>query len=386
MLSFRHPRLGWWRANKDRQKRQIQKNISDLCGMTRISACFRILFTAMGMLIFFCAQSSTLIAPRGPPSSSVPQDKCLEYTKHVLTPEAIEKLDMEASTWRMGLLHSLHTYYNAEQDGLLKIWSDLADFTNAQHKTDYKPRPPNTGDIITDRDIMSSSTESYTSNRFDMFLPREVAQLPDLCIVPPDEWKTGIYRDGATWNLCGLDSLKTDSSCVIYSLGSNNQFQFEDKLLSSTMCEIHTFDCTSDPPRGRNEDSRLFFHKICIGTPPSSSQIMGPFKSFHQVISELGHTSVRVMKWDVEGFEWDIFEEFFSDTTILPNQILFELHYRSHMKAETDWMHREKHAGEIALLAIQLYDAGYRVMHSTANPSCSSCYEWNLMRVHCPAY
>lgn len=173
---------------------------------------------------------------------------------------------------------------------------------------------------------------------------------------------------------------------VIYSLGSNNQFEFENALLGSTMCEIHTFDCTSDPPPGETNSS-LFFHKWCIGSPPSSFQTtMGPFKSFHQVLSELGHTSVRVMKWDVEGFEWDIFEEFFNDTTTLPNQILFELHYRSHMKAETDWMHREKHAGEIALLAIQLYDAGYRVIHSAANPGCSSCYEYNLMRLHCPVY
>ena len=39
----------------------------------------------------------------------------------------------------------------------------------------------------------------------------------------------------------------------------------------------------------------------------------------------------------------------------------------------------------IALLAIDLYRVGYRVIRARANSGCSSCYEYALLHVHCPS-
>jgi len=32
--------------------------------------------------------------------------------------------------------------------------------------------------------------------------------------------------------------------CVVYSIGSNNQWDFEEAIFRSTKCMIETFDCT----------------------------------------------------------------------------------------------------------------------------------------------
>ena len=97
---------------------------------------------------------------------------------------------------------------------------------------------------------------------------------------------------------------------------------------------------------------------------------------------------LSIIKWDVEGFEYDIFRDVLSEGsglhTRLPREMLFELHYRSHMGARTAWWDREKTAGEVAMLAVDLYDAGYRVIGAHINGGCSSCYEYTLLRVTCP--
>ena len=89
--------------------------------------------------------------------------------------------------------------------------------------------------------------------------------------------------------------------------------------------------------------------------------------------------------WQVEGFEYDLFRELLKmPSAALPREILFELHFRAHMGAPTAWKLREKYAGEIALLGVDLFDAGYRVVSSRNNLGCSSCFLFSLLRTRCP--
>ena len=63
--------------------------------------------------------------------------------------------------------------------------------------------------------------------------------------------------------VCGLNTLR--SPCVVYSIGSNNDWSFELGVLKSTSCEVHTFDCTGDRSRFKVPPSnRLFFHYECL--------------------------------------------------------------------------------------------------------------------------
>ena len=70
---------------------------------------------------------------------------------------------------------------------------------------------------------------------------------------------------------------------------------------------------------------------------------------------------------DIEGFEFDLFNELLTvDEVELPEQISFELHYRTNIR-ELPWTPRQKTAGEIALLGTRLYEQGYRVLSREDN-------------------
>jgi hypothetical protein len=45
--------------------------------------------------------------------------------------------------------------------------------------------------------------------------------------------------------LCGLGKeILENPNCIVYSIGSNNDFSFEEAVLKNTKCSVWTFDCT----------------------------------------------------------------------------------------------------------------------------------------------
>jgi len=62
--------------------------------------------------------------------------------------------------------------------------------------------------------------------------------LPSNCT---DVERIGRPGDGGKW-IC-KDHIK-QGACVIYSLGSSNEFSFEQDAKDRLGCEVHTFDCT----------------------------------------------------------------------------------------------------------------------------------------------
>ncbi len=79
---------------------------------------------------------------------------------------------------------------------------------------------------------------------------------------PPDRplQRYGSNADGGKM-FCDLGVL--EAPCLLISLGSYNDYSFEQDLLAKTKCEIHSFDCTVD---GFSVGpGRHFFHKKCIG-------------------------------------------------------------------------------------------------------------------------
>lgn len=90
------------------------------------------------------------------------------------------------------------------------------------------------------------------------------------------------------------------------------------------------------------------------------------------------------MQADIEGFEFDLFNELLrTDGVDLPEQISFELHYETQFP-ELRWAPRQKTAGEVALLATQLYLAGYRLLSREDNRFCDHCTEFTVARFRCP--
>ena len=66
--------------------------------------------------------------------------------------------------------------------------------------------------------------------------------------------------------VCGMNSsMLTSAECVVVSIGSNNQWQFEVFAFQSLPCKIVTFDCTSQDSMPEFIRPRTTFYRICVG-------------------------------------------------------------------------------------------------------------------------
>jgi hypothetical protein len=114
--------------------------------------------------------------------------------------------------------------------------------------------------------------------------------------------------------------------CLIYSFGSNGQFEFEDDMYKRFGCEIHTFDCTTNPA---NTPSFVKYHQWCLGLP-AADPANNKFMSFWQMVQQLGHQKREplLVKMDIEGWEWIFFGEYFAENSPIPriSQLLIEIH------------------------------------------------------------
>jgi hypothetical protein len=140
------------------------------------------------------------------------------------------------------------------------------------------------------------------------------------------EQRLGINGDGGKW-ICDVYRLKQLKSCLIYSLGSNGEFSFENetkRVLPN--CDIHTFDM-----KQFNCTDICTFHKVKIGNGSSET------KTLRMIMSELQHSGrhIDILKTDVEGSEYEFFEDLFNTTDHLSDnirQILVEIHLSSIIK------------------------------------------------------
>ncbi|KAF8055946.1 ARMC8 [Scenedesmus sp. PABB004] len=129
--------------------------------------------------------------------------------------------------------------------------------------------------------------------------------------------------------LCSLESFRGSAGdCVIYSMGSNGNFLFEEAMLRDTPCKVHTFDCTFD---GRSLDAgaRHTYHKWCIGAaPPDGGGAMpgAEWRTYANVTAALGHARVQVLKADIEGWEYVLLGTWSDPAAPLPEQLAIEVH------------------------------------------------------------
>jgi hypothetical protein len=61
--------------------------------------------------------------------------------------------------------------------------------------------------------------------------------------------------------VCWTPEFEQDD-CVVFSLGSNNQWTFEENVVKETKCKIHTFDCTVFDPRPPAAGEKIDFFFI----------------------------------------------------------------------------------------------------------------------------
>ena len=187
--------------------------------------------------------------------------------------------------------------------------------------------------------------------------------------------------------ICNLEALAEAEGCIIYSLGGGNQYSFEDAMVALTLCEIHVFDCTCDPIAGLHP--RVIFHKLCVGAGDE-----GPlYRALDDVMAELQHTRIDLLKMDIEGFEFPVLEALWRvpQLQLLPHQIIVEFHWRTQLNAAMPWgelQHTRDTSpglgtGDLTLIWTHLSDVGYVVVSRDNNPTCLHCCEFTLVRAFC---
>ena len=236
---------------------------------------------------------------------------------------------------------------------------------------------------------------------------------------PPDP----AVEDGYKF-LCNLASLRP--GCVVYSLGSNGQFEFELLMAKATPCSIFTFDCTLKDPTAAAAQiaaaaggGRVHFLPTCVGASDGERFEAGvahsggggggggspDFRTLSTLMAQLNHTRVDVLKMDIEGFEYRVIEGLFAevlrsgDDRFLPMQLVLELHARSgHVagalalldppdpaaKQKVAWYNRGGlSAGDMQVVWTQLTDLGYVVVKRDNNVGFHGGAEFTLLRAFC---
>jgi hypothetical protein len=249
-----------------------------------------------------------------------------------------------------------------------------------------------------DHHLQKASTEDMKEHSWARFFPFDtMAECDSTCV-------GGECRQDTSKIICGIDKLQTEEKCIVYSVGGDNQWDFELDILAKTPCEVHTFDCTGDTTRfNKPNHPRLKFHHICLGAEhvpydhdtvcKGIDVICGDILTLYQIQTMLGHKRIDLFKMDIEGYEWPIFESWpeLGDTSqaadmVLPMQVLVEVHYRTQMEnlwPQSKWRSDFKSATDMVRLQEHLLKAGYAVGFRDDNRRCPHCTELTLVRYQC---
>ena len=157
--------------------------------------------------------------------------------------------------------------------------------------------------------------------------------------------RVGRIGDGGKW-VCDPQVLgRLWRPCIVYTFGSNGEISFEEDLLSITShrCEIHIFDPTIFWPNNhyfngdsasdlkdenvRNSLRNVHFHPLGLGTAKEEIREFGPVDALPNIMKNLGHTHLDILKIDIEGKEFDtFFDSIFLQDDLPYDQILVKLH------------------------------------------------------------
>jgi hypothetical protein len=194
--------------------------------------------------------------------------------------------------------------------------------------------------------------------------------------------------DGGKW-LCDLPALAGAEGCVVYSLGSNGQFEFELEMVARTPCTVHTFDCTlNETTLVLPSSPRIHFHALCAGEGRTGDS---RYQSLAALAAGLGHSKVDLLKMDIEGFEYRVVESLYKDVLqgvtgaeqLLPLQISLEVHTQSRVESfpELPWGRAPGlSAVELDAFWVPLTDLGYVVVSREDNRLCKTCSEFTAVR------
>ena len=178
--------------------------------------------------------------------------------------------------------------------------------------------------------------------------------------------------------VCAPELVKDQGDCLIYSIGSNYDFSFEQGMRRhGPNCQFHTFDgtlnlTTQSLPAGLEEQS-IHFHNWNVDLQSGTNEKGWISKTINDILSALGHEGKRidVFKIDCEGCEYGVMPQVLDlvqSGLIRIDQVQIEIH-------GTD-------AAKVQSLFQSFRAAGYAVFHKERNHwGCDgySCVEYSFI-------
>ena len=148
----------------------------------------------------------------------------------------------------------------------------------------------------------------------------------------PMDVALGPVGDGHKW-VCDAYRLKEVKDCLVYSVGSNGDFQFERALQKEAPnCEIHIFDPDDFTAQMKQSTLRAFYHTWGLSSSYTNltlpTRLKGrplEFKTLSDTITLLEHVDrpITLFKIDCEGCEWKTYKDWLKQDI---RQILVETH------------------------------------------------------------
>lgn len=202
------------------------------------------------------------------------------------------------------------------------------------------------------------------------------------------EQRVGRQGDGGKW-ICDPHRISAKEDCLIYSVGSNNDFSFEREVKNviGDHCEIHTFD-PADYSEGAKEVGSIY-HQWGISNVAARDRKGQIMKTLHETAKELGHLgrTVDVFKIDCEGCELDSFETWVDSATVGINlqQVLVEIHAKGEQNGR---MNQRVVQPQTSNFFQGMHKHGYVIFHKEPNIhywSFGNCVEFAFLKLS-PAF
>lgn len=235
-------------------------------------------------------------------------------------------------------------------------------------------------------------TPCVAENNADQFNAVEVGLRLKLPLIDhlPGTRKNGFFNHNK--NLVGASSVGlVDGGCIAYCMGINDDSSFE-QYLAGLGCEVHAFDCTVSGTSKAVLGKNFVFHQWCIGVKSSMSgntyvenaphaEDEMEFKTLSSTMQVLGHSRIDILKADIEGFEWQLFEGSFLRGMLQPWQIIFELHAKgSNPRYAPEQLTHDKDCERVRTLFLKFLNMGYVVVSKEQKRNHLSDAEFNVIR------